>query len=184
MLRRLVASDCLVVVVDIQQRLAAAMPEDQLADVLRAVRIVVEGARLLGAPVLYTEQYPKGLGATVPELGTALEAANATRFEKTEFSAWNAPGFAERAGSPRTAIVLGMEAHVCVFQTVRDLCAASFEVQVPVDGVSSRRADHRDAGLALCERAGAVRTTAESVVFDWLGSSDSAEFKELSGLIR
>lgn len=184
MLRRLVPADSVLIVVDIQERLSAAMPEDQRAEVLRAARILIEAARLMEVPVLYTEQYPKGLGPTLPEVAGPLASAGAVRFEKTVFSAWKAPGLAERLGRPSAAIVLGMEAHVCVFQTVRDLRSASFEVFVPLDGVSSRRADHREVGLSLCERAGAVRTTSESIVFDWMGSSGHAAFKQLSKLIR
>jgi nicotinamidase-related amidase len=77
-----------------------------------------------------------------------------------------------------------METHVCVYQTVRDLAALGVEVHLPIDGVSSRRDDHRDAGIDLCVRAGAVRTTTESIAFDWLRVAGTAEFKRLSALIR
>ena len=77
-----------------------------------------------------------------------------------------------------------MESHVCVYQTVRDLVARGLEVHVPIDGVTSRRDDHRAAGIGLCERAGAVRTTTESVVFDWLGRAGTDAFRELSKRIR
>ena len=84
----------------------------------------------------------------------------------------------------RAAIVIGVEAHVCVLQTVRDLCARGVQVLVPLDGVASRRDDHRAAGLDLCRAAGATVTTAESVVFDWLRRAGTDEFKKLSKLIR
>lgn len=175
-----------VVVVDVQERLAAAMPAAQLQEVLRASRILLEAARLLGAPVLATEQYPKGLGPTVGEIETLLVAAGAQRFEKTTFSAGDIPAFNEAlsASGARAAIVVGMESHVCVYQTVRDLVARGIEVHVPIDGVSSRRDDHRETGISLCERAGAVRTTTESVAFDWLARAGSDEFRQLSKLIR
>lgn len=175
-----------VVVVDVQERLAAAMPAAQLEQLLRAVKILVEAARLLGAPVFATEQYPRGLGATVSEVRAALETAGAQYFEKTEFSAWDATGFADalQRSGVTAAVVVGMETHVCVYQTVRDLVARQLEVHVPIDGVTSRREDHREAGLALCERAGALRTTAESVVFDWLERAGTDEFRQLSKLIR
>jgi nicotinamidase-related amidase len=175
-----------VVVVDIQERLADAMPNEQLLRVRRAARILVEAARLMGAPVLFTEQYPKGLGPTLGEVNTALAAAGAARFEKTEFSAVDAEGFlkALEATGARAAVVVGMETHVCVYQTVRDLTAKGIEVHVPVDGVASRQEDHRETGLELCERAGAVRTTAETVIFDWLRRGAGDEFKQLSKLIR
>jgi nicotinamidase-related amidase len=175
-----------VVVVDIQDRLAAAMPSARLGEVVRAARILVEGARLLGAPVLYTEQYPKGLGPTLPEVEGALRAAEALRFEKLDFSACDCEGFADRLSTlgATAVVVLGMETHVCVFQTVRDLVGRGFDVHVPVDGVASRRDDHREVGLALCERAGATRTTAESVAFDWLARASGDAFKQVSKLVR
>jgi nicotinamidase-related amidase len=186
MMQRLVPGNTAVVVVDVQERLAAAMPEPQLREVVRATRILLEAARLLGAPVFVTEQYPKGLGPTIAEVAPLLAAASARRFEKEAFSAAEAPGFADAlAGSGvKAAVVVGMESHVCVYQTVRDLVARGLEVHVPIDGVSSRRDDHRDAGISLAERAGAVRTTTESVVFDWLVRAGSDEFRALSKLIR
>jgi nicotinamidase-related amidase len=185
-MKRLEPKTTAVVVVDVQDRLARAMPTHQLDEVDRSIRILVEAARLLGAPVLVTEQYPKGLGPTLPEISEVLNAAGAQRFEKLDFSACDANGFStalERAGV-RAAVVVGMESHVCVYQTVRDLVARGIEVYVPIDGGSSRRDDHRETGLRLCEEAGAVRTTTETVVFDWLRRAGSDEFKALSKLIR
>jgi nicotinamidase-related amidase len=185
-MQRLDPKNTAIVVVDIQERLADAMPSEQLARVRRATRILVEAARLLGAPVLATEQYPKGLGPTLHELNDALGTANAQRFEKTEFSALDANGFgaAFDATNARAAVVVGMETHVCVYQTVRDLTAKGIEVHVPIDGVASRADDHRQTGLDLCEKAGAIRTTAETVVFDWLRQASGDAFKSLSKLIR
>ena len=174
------------VVVDVQERLAAAMPQQQIRELLRAARILVEGARILGAPVLLTEQYPQGLGPTLGEISQLVDSAGGRRYEKLEFSACDAPGLRGVLDelSSSSAIVIGMESHVCVYQTVRDLVSRGLEVHVPIDGVTSRRDDHREAGIALCERAGAIRTTSESVVFDWLERAGSEEFKQLSKLIR
>ncbi|MCC6214990.1 MAG: isochorismatase family protein [Polyangiaceae bacterium] len=186
-MKRLVPARTVVVVVDIQERLAAAMPPDDLAAVLRATRILVESARALGAPVVATEQYPKGLGPTLPDVRAALDAAAAPVLEKLAFSACDSEGFtAHLAQRPalEAAVVLGMESHVCVYQTVRDLVARGLTVHVPIDGVASRRADHREAGLELCVRAGGVRTTAESVAFDWLARAGGDEFKLVSKLVR
>jgi nicotinamidase-related amidase len=185
-MKRLEPERTAVLVVDGQDRLAQAMPPEQVERVSRAARILVEGARLLGAPVFVTEQYPKGLGATLPDVGEALEAAAAQRFEKIDFSAWDAEGFREKlnAAGVTSVVVLGMETHVCVFQTVRDLVTAGFDVHVPIDGVASRREDHRQVGLELCARAGATRTTSESVVFDWLGKASGDAFKQISKLVR
>lgn len=175
-----------VIIVDIQERLAAVMPAEQRARVERAARILIEGARVLGAPVIATEQYPKGLGPTLPSISDSLKAADAPCFEKLAFSACDASGFADRltATGVTAAVVLGMETHVCVYQTVRDLVARGLEVCVPVDGVASRQEDHREVGLGLCERAGAIRTTAETVVFDWLAQASGDAFKQVSKLVR
>jgi len=185
-MQRLVPAQTALIVIDIQDRLAAAMPPEQLERVQRSVRVLAEAARLLGAPALWTEQYPKGLGPTLPEVATALRSADATCFEKVEFSACDAAGFVDRLDGTgaRAAVVLGMETHVCVYQTVRDLRARGLDVLVAVDGVASRREDHREVGLALCEREGAVRTTSESVVFDWLRQASGDAFKQISKLVR
>jgi nicotinamidase-related amidase len=185
-MHRLEPKTTAIVVVDVQDRLAAVMPAERIESVRRAARILVEGARVMGAPVFFTEQYPKGLGPTLSDVGALLFAVDAARFEKVEFSACDAPGFAERldASGARAAVVIGMETHVCVYQTVRDLVARGLETQVAIDGVASRRDDHREAGLCLCDRAGSVRTTSESVVFDWLGRASGDAFKQISKLVR
>lgn len=185
-MKRLEPKKTVVVVVDVQERLAAAMPPEQVERVKRSAKILVEGARLLGAPVLATEQYPKGLGPTLPEVAQLLDAAAVRPIEKLDFSACDAVGFAERVKSmgASSAVVIGMETHVCVYQTVRDLVAAGVETYVAIDGVASRREDHREVGLSLCERAGAIRTTSESVVFDWLAKATGDEFKQISKLVR
>lgn len=172
-------------VIDVQERLAPAMPEELLGASLRAVRLLAAAARRLGASIAYTEQYPRGLGPTLPEVKEAL-GEGAVRFEKLTFSALETPGLSAhlREQAPSAVVVVGMEAHVCVFQTVRDLASAGFVVHVPFDGVCSRRVDHQSAGLSLCERAGAVITTAETIVFDWLKRAGSDEFRELSKLMR
>lgn len=175
-----------VVVVDVQERLASAMPDETLALVLRATRILVESARLLGARVIATEQYPKGLGSTLPEVADLLDHAQARRIEKVAFSATDADGFVDalKERATRSVVLVGMESHVCVYQTARELVHLGFHVHVAADGVASRREDHRLAGLDLSVRAGAIRTTAESVVFDWLARAGTEEFKAVSRLVR
>jgi nicotinamidase-related amidase len=185
-LARLVPAQTLVAIVDVQEKLSVAMPDEQLALLLRATRLLLEGARRLGAKTVVTEQYPKGLGATLPEVLDLAQAAEAPVIEKLSFSACGVEGFdaALAASGARAVVVVGAETHVCVYQTVRDLVARGHEVWVPIDGVASRRTDHRDAGLRLCERAGATLTTAESVLFDWLERASGDEFKALSKLMR
>lgn len=185
-MQRLDPKQSAIIVVDIQDKLAAAMPASQMSEVLRAATVLLEAASLLGARVLVTEQYPAGLGPTVAPLAERIERLGARVISKLAFSACDEPEFEgawARLGVG-SAIVLGLEAHVCVFQTVRELCARGVQVHVPLDGVASRRDDHRAAGLELCRAAGATITTMESVVFDWLRQAGSDEFKKLSKLIR
>jgi nicotinamidase-related amidase len=175
-----------IIVVDVQEKLAPAMPSESLASVERAGRILLGAASELGAPVLATEQYPKGLGPTIPSLREPLEHANASVVDKLTFSACAEPQFVQafKDTAADAAIVIGMETHICVFQTVRDLVARGIQVDVPLDGVASRRIDHRDVGLDLCRKAGATITTAETVLFDWLVQAGTDTFRKLSKLVR
>ena len=171
-----------VLLVDVQERLASAMPEPRMADLRRAARILLGAARELSVLALYSEQYPKGLGPTLPEVAAELDAAGAVRFEKLEFSAYNQVGAS--LANARSVVLLGMETHVCVYLTARDLCERGFAVHVVMDGVASRRDDHRDAGLELCRRAGACITSSETVVFDWMQRAGGDTFKKISSLVR
>jgi nicotinamidase-related amidase len=172
-------------VVDVQERLAPAMatPEPAIA----RCEILMRAAARLGVPMLVSEQYPKGLGRTVPALA-ALAATNDV-VEKIHFSCADEHAWAERLGlfdeSGRDqAVVCGMEAHVCVLQTALGLHEQGYQVAVVADAVSSRRKE--DAGLALARmsQAGLTVVSAEMVVFEWLRRAGTAEFKELSALIK
>ncbi len=166
------------VVIDVQEAFRKAVPAfDQIGN---AVGTLVRGAGELGVPVVVTEQYPKGLGATVPEIAEYLPA-EALRLEKVRFSASGAEGF--DLGGRDQAIVCGIEAHVCVAQTVLDLLESGTDVQIVADAVGSR--SEGDAALALrrAERAGATLTSVEAVLFELLGSSDAPEFKAVQELV-
>jgi nicotinamidase-related amidase len=172
-----------VLLIDVQARLTPAMPPDVLARVVKYGRALVEAGKVLGLPVLATEQYPKGLGPIVPELREALPSPP---LEKVTFSCGADPAFraALEATGRRQVIVFGMETHVCVFQTVRDLAAAGYDVHVCADAVSSRTEEHRRAGLELCRAAGATITTAETAIFDLLHRAATDEFRKLSALVK
>jgi nicotinamidase-related amidase len=184
--QRLIPTKSLVAVVDVQERLAAVMPAPRMAHVVQKTMILLSAAELLGAPIIATQQYPKGLGPTVPELDQKLNEVRARRLDKLAFSAFAAPEFASFVAEmkPAAVIVVGMETHICVFQTVRDLVAQGIEVHVPVDAVVSRREDDRAAGMALCERAGAIPTSVEAVVFDWLERAGTDAFRAIAKLVR
>lgn len=176
-------------IIDYQERLSAAMPEDIDAQARRNVTILIELARRFAIPVVVTQQYPRGLGATVADIEEALSGLDPVhRYDKTEFSACEAAGFAavrEALGEDRDQwIVTGMEAHVCVYQTVRQLAAAGDAVHVVRDAVLSRKKSNWHVGVNLMERAGAIITSTEVVVFDVLGCAGSDDFKAMSRLIR
>jgi nicotinamidase-related amidase len=172
-----------VLIVDVQDRLAPAMPSEALARLTKYARALITAGKELGIPVLATEQYPKGLGATIPELKELLPAAP---LQKMHFSCGADPAFAAALESTgrRQVVIAGMETHVCVFQTARDLVGMGYEVHVCADAVTSRSEEHRRAGLDLCREAGAVITTAETAIFDLLHLAGTAEFKKVSPLVR
>jgi nicotinamidase-related amidase len=162
------------VVVDVQE---AFRPYAAFAGVAQACAKLVQAARILELPALVSEQYPKGLGHSVPELGLGDER----RIEKTVFSAARAEGFDLAARTQ--AVVCGIETHVCVSQTVHDLLDQGVEVHVPADAVGSRRALDYERALERMQRAGAVVSTVEAVLFELLGSAGAPEFKAVQRLI-
>jgi nicotinamidase-related amidase len=164
---------CLLVV-DVQEGFRSYA---SFAGVASACAKLVQAARLLDIPALASEQYPKGLGHTAPEVG--LE--NEPRIEKTVFSAVRADGF-DLAGRDQ-AIVCGIEAHVCVSQTVHDLLDRGVEVHVPADAVGSRHDVDYQRGLERMERAGAIVSTVEAAVFELLERAGTPEFKAVQKLI-
>ena len=183
---RLLPAQSALLVVDVQERLAAAMATARMEALARNSGILLEAAGHLGVQVLASEQYPKGLGPTVAPVAERLRALGVTPVAKTTFDACGEPGIARplSAIAPRAVIVVGMETHVCVFQTVRELVRRGYEVHVPVDAVASRTEENRLAGIALCERAGAIATTTETVVFDWLERAGTEAFRAVSKLVK
>lgn len=163
-------------VVDVQE---GFRPYASFADVAESCRRLLAGARILQMPALVSEQYPKGLGPTAPELG--IEEGEEMMIEKTVFSAARADGF-DLSGREQ-AIVCGIETHVCVSQTVHDLLGQGVEVHVPADAVGSRHQLDYERGLERLERAGAVVSTVESALFELLERAGTPEFKEVQKLI-
>jgi nicotinamidase-related amidase len=183
---RLVPASSLLLVVDVQERLAAAMPGEALERLVRNTRLLIEAAAVVGVPILASEQYPKGLGPTLPQIAELLDRLGAPRFEKVDFDATAAPRLSAEIGrvAPRAVVVVGMEAHVCVFQTARELLLRGHVVHVVGDAVASRTEENRRAGLALAERAGAIPTVAEAVAFDWVERAGTDAFRAVSKLVR
>ncbi len=166
------------VVVDVQEGFRKAIPG--FGEIAAATSTLVRGAEAIGVPVVVTEQYPKGLGSTVPEVADRLPAGT-ERLPKTVFSAAAAEGF--NLGGRGQAIVCGIETHVCVNQTVLDLLDGGVEVHVVADAVGSRTEANRELGLAKAERAGAWLTSVETALFELLGEAGGDEFKAVQRLI-
>jgi nicotinamidase-related amidase len=174
--------DAVLLVVDIQERLAVAMAERE--KVVANAGHLIAGARLLGVPVVHTEQYPKGLGPTVAELRAVLEPA--APVEKLTFDCCGEPAFAPalKAVGRSTVVVSGMETHVCVLQTVLGLLAQGLAVHVAADAVCSRNAENHRLALELMRDAGAVVTCTETVLFQLLVRAGTPEFKAIQARIK
>jgi len=185
-MQRLSADKSLLVVVDVQERLAAAMPKAAIERLAANATILLEAARVLGVSVLATEQYPKGLGPTIAPIAEKLSVLGVAPIAKLDFDACGEPRFALAlaARSPRAAIVVGMEAHVCVFQTARELVRRGYDTYVVADAVASRTEENRQLGLDLCARAGGIVAPAETIAFDWLGKAQGEAFKAVSKLLK
>jgi nicotinamidase-related amidase len=181
---RLDRKETALVVVDVQERLFGAMEPEQREAMVRSLKILIAGARRLGMPLLVTEQYPKGLGHTLPEIREALGSIEPTA--KVVFSCCAVEGFTERLrrGGTRAVVLAGLETHVCVLMTALDLMAEGFTVHVPADATVSRTRSNWEAGLALLRGEGTVVTTTETVLFQLLGQADTDDFRALAPLLR
>lgn len=175
------AGDTALVVVDVQERLVPAIAGH--GRVVWNIRRLIDAARILGLPVVASEQYPAGLGPTVAELAERLDSPIP---EKLTFSCLGCPGMFEGLEERGVSklLVSGIEAHVCVQQTVLDLMSAGWKVYVAADAVGSRfDVDHRTA-LRRMDASGAILTTAEAAIFEWCQAAGSAAFKQISRLVR
>lgn len=167
------------VVIDVQEAFRKALPA--FDEVAGASAKLVQGATAIGIPVLVTEQYPSGLGATVPEVAEHFPEGTEP-LAKVRFSAAEAEGF--ELGERDQALVCGIEAHVCVNQTVLDLIDEDVEVHVAADAVGSRTEANRELGLAKMERSGAILTSVEMALFELLGGADAEAFKKVQALVK
>jgi nicotinamidase-related amidase len=166
------------VVIDVQDAFRKAVPV--FDDVARAVGTLVEGAKVVGIPIVATEQYPKGLGHTVPEVADRLPDG-VEPIEKVVFSAVEADGFG--LGGADQALVCGIETHVCVNQTVVDLLASGVDVHVAEDAVGSRSKQNWKLGLHKVEQVGATLTSVETALFELVRRAGTDEFKQVQKLI-
>lgn len=175
--------NALLLIIDIQERLIAAQYSKE--QITKSTVVLAEAATILGVPVVASEQYPKGLGHTIPEVKDKLDDT-AKFFEKTAFSCVQQEGFLDllKSYNRKQIIICGMEAHICVHQTVTDLLKEGFEVHVVNDAVSSRREYEYKIGVDRMVNNGAVLTCVETVVFEFLKSAKHPDFKAVQGLIK
>lgn len=183
---RLIAAhhDSVLLVIDIQERLTTAMPNDVRERVIKQATILLSASNVLSVPVIVTEQYPKGLGATEIALKSLLEG-DAPIIEKTSFSAVSADGFLDAIlQTKRKQIILtGMEAHICILQTALELQQHGFQVFVVEDAVSSRSKENQKNALMRMRHAGIIITNVESIIFEWIGDAKHPDFKTLAKLV-
>jgi nicotinamidase-related amidase len=177
------AGNAALVVIDVQEKLCVAMDDKVLKHLVKNAGILLDAAAELQIPVVATEQYVKGLGETLPELKKRLTAP---ALEKMAFSCCGDPAFVTKMKSlgRKQVIVVGMECHVCVLQTVLELLDAGFAVHLVRDAVMSRRKDNWFVGLETARDAGAVITSTEAALFQLLKVAGTDEFKKLSKLVR
>ncbi len=179
------ADDSVLVLVDVQQRLAASMPDESLAGLVAAATRLLQAADRLGIPVIVTEQYPAGLGTTLEELRDRLPAGHRL-LDKTSFSCCGADGFEAHLQSlnRRQLVLTGMETHICVLQTALQLRAGGYTVFVAEDAVCARSAARSRNGIERMRQAGVIVSHSESVLFEWLGDARHEHFKAVSALLK
>ncbi len=175
--------DVLLVVVDVQERMMPAIFEGE--ELIRKIATLIRGARILGIPILTTEQYPAGLGATVKDLQDAL-GEGYKPLPKRAFSAAKDLDFMQafEASGKHQVLICGVEAHVCVYQTARDLHNLGYTVEVVADAVGSRSVDDLSISLERLEHHGVDFTSVEMTLFDMMESSEYERFKEISALVK
>ncbi|MDD2557612.1 MAG: hydrolase [Desulfuromonadaceae bacterium] len=177
----LTPDNTVLLIIDVQERLVKAMAN--YAEVEKAITTLQQGMDILNLPTLITEQYPRGLGTTVESI--AARNSSGAVVEKTTFSSCAEANFkpALKKLGRNQIVVTGMEAHVCVLQTVLDLLQAGYQVHVPIGAICSRNDQNRDNALRRMEQAGAIITNVESVLFELLHQAGSDQFKAISKLI-
>lgn len=173
--------ETVLLVIDIQEKLVPVM--DYKDQVINNNKILISAAQQMDFPVVATEQYPKGLGQTVPELLKLIDKDNI--FAKNSFTAYtDEVRDALKSLNKKKVLLTGMETHICVFQTARDLISDGYQVYLVKDAVASRTKNNFSNGLELIKSLGAAITNTETAVFDLLKISGTPEFKCMSKLIK
>lgn len=181
---RIQRENCQAMIIDVQEKLSPHIY--RYNDILKKTLILIQGLQVLDLPILLNEQYPEGLGRTVPEIMAVLDTTKSKTIEKVTFSAcdndetWNYLAQQNRI----SVLVFGVEAHVCVMQTVLDLLDNGMQPVVIADAIGSRSAYDRRQAIRRMRRAGAVITTTEAILFELCRSSKDPAFKAISQLVK
>jgi nicotinamidase-related amidase len=176
--------DCMLLTIDIQQKLYNAMDKGFQQIFVKNSAILLEVAKTFDIPIIISEQYPRGLGRTIDEIETII--AGIPKFEKLFFSCFRDETIRDslQEHAKKTAIITGIEAHVCVYQTALDLLMAGYRVVVISDAVCSRRKHDRETALAALDNAGAIILSTEALAFMFLGKAGTEKFKKTAHLFR
>jgi nicotinamidase-related amidase len=176
--------EVVLIVVDVQDLLMKQMDQKIRESVIRNIRTLIAFAKKMFIPILMTEQYPKGLGKTVSEIGMELDAI--PRIEKVSFSCCKEEAFNDQLHQlgRKQVILTGIETHVCVLQTANDLIQKGYEVHIVADAICSRRKLDWEIGLRWMEKRGAMISTTEIIAFQLLKEAGTEEFKGLSKLLK
>jgi len=170
------------IVVDVQEKFAPVIPGFE--GIVKNITALVKGFREFRLPVTVSEQYPRGLGKTVPPVIQCVEAPDV--IEKMTFSAMQDQEFTRRLESLgiKSFVVCGIEAHICVYQTVCDMLQKGYRVRVPWDAVGSRDPGNRTLAMARMEKAGAIQTSTEMLLFEMVQQAGTDSFKKIQSWIR
>ncbi len=177
------AENSCLVIIDTQTRLSLTMPPKVLARLKKNINTLLQSADTLSIPVLITEQYPKGLGSTVPEI-IELLPNDTLKFEKTCFSCTGSEQFLQKLEKTgrKQVVIVGMEAHICILQTAIQLIDIDYHVFAAADGICSRHKEDYEISLKRMIHANVVICSTESVIFEWLRDAKHGHFKKLSRL--
>lgn len=173
-------------IINIQEKLAPAMPKMERDQMISNVVRLVQAAGHLEIPIILSEHYGKGLGATLPEIVAHLPKHTKAK-DKVTFSCCTAPGFEEELGQHeerKQIIIVGLETHICILQTAAGLQQWGYQVFVVEDAVASRNSHHCTNALCRMRQGGVQITNSESVAFEWLGDAAQPNFKQIAQLFR
>ena len=175
-------SKTVLVIIDVQGKLATLI--DKPTQTLLNLRILIQGAQILGVPILWTEHVPEKIGATIPEIAQLLSEQKPIL--KDTFSCWANPAFQKRIRSlkPSTVVIAGIETHVCVYQTAADLLNEKFKVQIVADAVSSRQPENKQIALTRLTQLGAEMTSVEMFLMELLHSAKHKHFRDILKLMK